>query len=55
VWSWGTLACGLDAARLARELRTVLGDPAYTKAYERGRGLDRDGALTLIEAQTRRR
>jgi predicted ATPase/DNA-binding SARP family transcriptional activator len=54
VWSWGTLACCLDAARLDRELRTALGDRAYTRAFERGRGLDRDGVLALIEAQTRR-
>ncbi|GIH19856.1 SARP family transcriptional regulator [Rugosimonospora africana] len=55
VWCWGTLACSLDAARLARELRASLGERAYTRAYDRGRGLDRGGALALIEAQTRRR
>jgi predicted ATPase/DNA-binding SARP family transcriptional activator len=43
-----------DVARLARELRGELGERAYQAAYGRGHGLDRGGALALIEAQVRR-
>jgi MalT-like TPR region len=44
-----------DVARLAQELRDEWGERAYQAAYARGHGLDRGGALALIQAQVRRR
>ena len=37
---WGAFGWSLDAPRLARDLRTSLGERAYTQAYDRGRALD---------------
>jgi predicted ATPase/DNA-binding SARP family transcriptional activator len=44
-----------DVARLGRALRERLGEPGYEAAYARGRGLRRDGAVELLQAQVRRR
>lgn len=39
-----------DVERLVTRLRAALGECTYQAAYARGRGLDRAGALALIEA-----
>jgi predicted ATPase/DNA-binding SARP family transcriptional activator len=44
-----------DVAQLVEALRGDLGERAYEGAYARGRGLDRAGALALLDAQVRRR
>jgi predicted ATPase/DNA-binding SARP family transcriptional activator len=44
-----------DVIRLVQDLRAALGDRAYEVAYDHGRGLDRAGALALIQAEASRR
>ena len=39
-----------DVARLVAQLRDRLDEPAYRSAYDRGRSLDRGGALALIRS-----
>jgi predicted ATPase/DNA-binding SARP family transcriptional activator len=43
-----------DVTWLAAKLRDALGERTYQAAYARGSGLDRGGALALIQAQVRR-
>ncbi|NGO73512.1 ATP-binding protein, partial [Streptomyces boncukensis] len=45
---WASGGCDLDARRLDGELRELLGESAYTAAFERGRDLDRAEALALV-------
>ena len=40
-----------EVARLTAQLRVDLGDAGFTKAFERGRGLDRDDALRRLDPQ----
>jgi hypothetical protein len=40
-----------EVAKLTAELREELGDAGFTKAFERGRALDRDGAMDRLDPQ----